>query len=94
MQTRSLDRPCPDHRRARAPGQGRTGPGSGSGAWYVLGSDGATLAAFERVGRGYGDRSVRQGQVPILAIGGMKSCGDSDDDAELVVDEAENLTSR
>ncbi|MGW0501194.1 hypothetical protein ACWD0Z_38995 [Streptomyces sp. NPDC003007] len=76
-------------------GQGRTGPESGSSAWYVLGIDGATSSAFERVGRVCGDvMGVRQGQVPILAIGVMKSGGNSDDDAELDVDEAGNPTSR
>jgi F0F1-type ATP synthase membrane subunit b/b' len=72
-----------------------SGPGSWSGSWRVLGIGCVSSAAFERADRACGDvMAVRQDQVPILAIGVMKSSGGSGDDAELDVDEARNPTSR
>ncbi|MFC5959275.1 hypothetical protein ACFP51_34110 [Streptomyces pratens] len=72
-------------------GQDGSGPESWSGSWHVLGIDGVSSAAFERADRACSDDMVvRQGQVPILAIGVLRSSGDSDDNAELGVDEARN----
>ncbi|MEU6885661.1 hypothetical protein ABZ918_10690 [Streptomyces viridosporus] len=69
-----------------------TGPESWSGSWHVLGIGCVSSAAFERVDRACGGvMADRQDQVPILAIGVVKS---SDDDAELDVDEARNPTGR
>ncbi|MFJ3891111.1 hypothetical protein [Streptomyces rubrogriseus] len=80
--------------------QGCAGAESGSGSWQWLGIDTATCGvggadAFELAGRACGDvTGFQQVQVPILAIGVMKSGGDSDDDAEREVDETEAPTHR
>ncbi|MFJ8158817.1 hypothetical protein [Streptomyces sp. NPDC094468] len=80
-------------------GRGCAGPESWSGSWQWLGIEtaacGVSADAFERAGRACGDvMVVRQDGAAILAIGVMKSCGNSDDDAELDVDEAGSSTSR